>query len=124
MRGNSDFYREYMVVNPRRRNPKRKTTAALAPPVDLSFHTEEELQKEFDMHVDKMGQPGEWADNMEVSAFASALNVHVRLWQADYHYTISPLIYDIHDDTTAREERPTLDIAYHVSCLDLSSLEP
>ena len=117
MRGNSEYYRQFMIVNPVRRNPKRKTTAALAPPIDVTGYTPEQLQKQFDIHVEKMGQPGEWADNMEVSAFASALNVHVRLWQADCHYTISPRVYYTPNDPTARDERPTLNIAYHVSLL-------
>ncbi|KAF2019937.1 cysteine proteinase [Aaosphaeria arxii CBS 175.79] len=114
MRLESDFYRQYMIVQPVRRNPKRKTTVAPAPLMDLSHHTEEELQKQFDIHLDKMGQPGEWADNMEVSAFASALNVHVRLWQADFHYTFSPRIYYVLDGASgAVDDRPILNIAYH-----------
>lgn len=117
MRVNSEFYRQYMVVNPVRRNPKRKTaaatTAALAPPVDCTYYSEVELQKQFDRHVEKMGQPGEWADHMEVSAFASALNVHVRLWQADYYHTISPRVY--YAFPSEIDERPVLNIAYHVS---------
>lgn len=113
MRVNSEFYRQYMVVTPVRRNPKRTTTnKALAPSPDCTFHSDEELQKQFDLHVEKMGQPGEWADNMEVSAFASALNVHVRVWQADFHYQISPRVYN---SPSSVDERPVLNIAYHVS---------
>jgi hypothetical protein len=114
MRVNAEFYRQYMIVNPVRRNPKRKTNKSLAPPIDFTFHTEEELQKQFDLHVQKMGQPGEWADNMEVSAFASALNVHVRLWQADFHYTFSPRIYYAPNRDSTIDDRPVLNIAYHV----------
>ncbi|KAH7115966.1 hypothetical protein B0J11DRAFT_443390 [Dendryphion nanum] len=115
MRVNSDFYRQYMIVNPVRRNPKRKSAAASsATPIDLTFHTEDELQKQFDLHLQKMGQPGEWADNMEVSAFASALNVHVRLWQADFHYTFSPSVYYVSNGQgTIVDDRPMLNIAYH-----------
>jgi hypothetical protein len=109
-----------MVVNPVRRNPKRKTARASAhPAADVTFHTEEELQKQFELHLQKMGQPGEWADNMEVTAFASALNVDVRLWQADYYYTFTPRVdsYASDSDSEPREERPVLNIAYHVSSL-------
>lgn len=116
MRENSDFYRQYMAVNTVRRNPKRKTTAAAATRIDTTGYTEEQLQKQFDDHVEKMGQPGEWADNMEVSAFASALNVHVRLWQADYTYLFSPRTYYLPgDDLATKDNRQTLHIAYHVS---------
>lgn len=119
MRHNADFYRQYMAVNNVRRNPKRKTTAALPTRIDTSYYTEEQLQQQFEHHVEKMGQPGEWADNMEVSAFASALNVHVRLWQADYTYLFSPRIYYLPtDDPTAIDDRQTLHIAYHVSSLN------
>lgn len=115
MRANSEFYRQYMAVNNVRRNPKRKTTAALTTRIDTTFRSEEELQRLFEEHVEKMGQPGEWADNMEVSAFASALNVHVRLWQADYTYVFSPRVYYCPGgDPDAEDDRATLNIAYHV----------
>jgi OTU domain-containing protein 3 len=113
MRLNADFYRQYMTVGPSRRNPKRQA-AALSTRVDTTYHTEEELQRQFDLHVEKMGQPGEWADNMEVSAFASALNVHVRLWQADCTYTLSPRGY-YDNEAGAEDDRAVLNIAYHVS---------
>ncbi|CBX93715.1 hypothetical protein IAQ61_003602 [Plenodomus lingam] len=114
MRDNSDFYRQYMTVNNVRRNPKRKTTAALHTRIDTTYYTEEQLQQQFEDHVEKMGQPGEWADNMEVSAFASALNVHVRLWQADYTYLFSPRNYYVpNDDAASVDHRKTLHIAYH-----------
>jgi hypothetical protein len=117
MRDNSEFYRQYMAVNNLRRNPKRSTTTAQTTRIDTTYYTEEQLQQQFDEHVEKMGQPGEWADNMEVSAFASALNVHVRLWQADYTYVFSPrLYYSQNDDLSAEDDRRTLHIAYHV-CL-------
>lgn len=116
MRDNSDFYRQYMAVNAVRRNPKRKTTTAVPTHIDTTYFTEEQLQQQFEEHVEKMGQPGEWADNMEVSAFASALNVHVRLWQADYTYLFSPRVqYTVGDDPVAADDRQTLHIAYHVS---------
>jgi OTU domain-containing protein 3 len=116
MRDNSDFYRQYMAVNNVRRNPKRKTTSTMPTRIDTTYFTEEQLQQQFEEHVEKMGQPGEWADNMEVSAFASALNVHVRLWQADYTYLFSPrVLYAPSDDPTAADDRQTLHIAYHVS---------
>jgi OTU domain-containing protein 3 len=116
MKANADFYRQYMAVNSVRRNPKRKTATAAASDVDTAYYNEEQLQKQFDDHVEKMGQPGEWADNMEVSAFASALNVHVRLWQADFTYLFSPREdYSSHEASGAVDDRQTLHIAYHVS---------
>jgi OTU domain-containing protein 3 len=116
MKAEADFYRQYMAVNSVRRNPKRRTAAAASRRVDTTYYTEEQLQQQFEEHVEKMGQPGEWADNMEVSAFASALNVHVRLWQADYTYLFSPRTYYTSDDDLAAEDsRQTLHIAYHVS---------
>ncbi|KAF3003600.1 hypothetical protein E8E13_007075 [Curvularia kusanoi] len=114
MRDNAEFYRQYMAVNNLRRNPKRTSTAAQTTRIDTTYYTEEQLQQQFEEHVEKMGQPGEWADNMEVSAFASALNVHVRLWQADYTYVFSPrLYYSQNDDLIAEDDRRTVHIAYH-----------
>ncbi|KAH8728665.1 hypothetical protein GQ44DRAFT_724118 [Phaeosphaeriaceae sp. PMI808] len=114
MRDSADFYRQYMAVSNVRRNPKRKTTAAMPMRIDTTYYTDEQLQLQFEEHVEKMGQPGEWADNMEVSAFASALNVHVRLWQADYTYLFSPRIYYApNDGPAAVDDRQTLHIAYH-----------
>ncbi|KAF2708777.1 hypothetical protein K504DRAFT_468005 [Pleomassaria siparia CBS 279.74] len=121
MRQNSDFYRQYMAVNSSRRNPKRKVTA-LSTRIDTTYHSEEELQRQFELHVEKMGQTGEWADNMEVSAFASALNVHVRLWQADYTYTFSPRVYYNPSGKSDDDERAVLNIAYHV-CQVLSPFD-
>ncbi|KAF2739034.1 cysteine proteinase [Polyplosphaeria fusca] len=124
MRVNAEVYRQYMTINTSgRRNPKRKV-AALAPICTLEGddYSDEELQKQFDMHLEKMGQAGEWADNMEVVAFASALDVHVRLWQADYCYTFSPrddairtttLAHLSIDDKEFVDRRPILNIAYH-----------
>jgi hypothetical protein len=115
MKANADFYRQYMAVNSVRRNPKRKTATAPASHIDTAYYTEEQLQKQFEDHVEKMGQSGEWADNMEVSAFASALNVHVRLWQGDFTYLFSPREdYSSHDGS-GEDDRQTLHIAYHVS---------
>jgi OTU domain-containing protein 3 len=120
MRDNSDFYRQYMAVNNVRRNPKRKTAAAVPTRIDTTYFTEAQLQQQFEEHVEKMGQPGEWADNMEVSAFASALNVHVRLWQADYTYLFSPRVHYVPgDDPATVDDRQTLHIAYHVSLYKL-----
>jgi OTU domain-containing protein 3 len=115
MKASAEFYRQYMAVNTVRRNPKRKTTtAATTKRLDTTYYTEEQLQLQFEQHVEKMGQPGEWADNMEVSAFASALNVNVRLWQADYSYLFSPRTTSAsNDDPAANDKRQTLHIAYH-----------
>lgn len=116
MKDSADFYRQYMACNTVRRNPKRKTAAAAANRLDTTCYTDEQLQQQFEEHVEKMGQPGEWADNMEVSAFASALNVNVRLWQADYTYLFSPrTCYTSNEGLAAQDSRQTLHIAYHVS---------
>jgi len=117
MKQHAAFYRQYMTVNNVRRNPKRKTAAAAAASnrLETTACTEEELQRQFEQHVEKMGQPGEWADNMEVSAFASAFHVHVRLWQADYTILISPSFDHQYDKPGAVDDRQTLHIAYHVS---------
>lgn len=115
MRDNSEFYRQYMAVNNLRRNPKRTSTSTTSTRIDTTYYTEAQLQQQFEEHVEKMGQPGEWADNMEVSAFASALNVHVRLWQADYTYVFSPrTYYSQNDDLSEEADRRTVHIAYHV----------
>ncbi|KAF9739546.1 hypothetical protein PMIN02_005802 [Paraphaeosphaeria minitans] len=113
MKHHSGFYRQYMAVNNVRRNPKRKTTATLFTTVEPTAYTEEELQRQFELHVEKMGQPGEWADNMEVSAFASAFHVHVRLWQADFTILISPSFDYQYEELGAIDDRQTLHIAYH-----------
>ena len=113
MRANADFYRPYMAVNNTRRNPKRKATAC-SNRIDTTHHSEAELQRLFDLHVEKMGKPGEWADNMEISAFASALNVHVRLWHHDYVYLCSPHVFD-NPNGDSKDQRATLNVAYHVS---------
>ncbi|KAF1993711.1 OTU-domain-containing protein [Amniculicola lignicola CBS 123094] len=114
MRKHATHYRQYMVVNPTRRNSRRRTAAASAN-IDTTVHSEDELQEEFEKHLEKMGKTGEWADNLEVAAFADALNVNVCLWHADYTYTFSPQVTAAVDDQrpAVEDQRSTLNIAYH-----------
>lgn len=118
MRSHANFYRQYVVVKDVRRNPRRNArsaTASMSEDVVQTEYTEDELQARFELHLEKMGQPGEWADNMEVSAFASAFDLHVRLWQADTSILISPSFDDKPREPAGVDKRQILHLAYHVS---------
>ncbi|KAF2750518.1 cysteine proteinase [Sporormia fimetaria CBS 119925] len=117
MREHAKFYAQYMVMDPVRRNPRRTTRAASRPsaPVQLSLYSEEEQMKEYESHLQRMGKSGEWADHMELAAFASALDVDIHLWQPEGHYTVHPRtgINSMPSKGDHPQDRAVLHIAYH-----------
>ena len=57
-------------------------------------------------HLARMAEGGTWGDNMEITAFASAYNVDVKIYQKDFAYVIT--------GGSDVKERPVVHIAYHV----------
>ncbi|ORY09641.1 OTU-like cysteine protease-domain-containing protein [Clohesyomyces aquaticus] len=88
MRLNSAHYSMFLEVNPVRRNaPRRRNTPA---PLDTTMPSEEQVQQKFEAHLKEMSNTGTWADNLEVSAFASRFNVDITVWRSDGKQTITP----------------------------------
>jgi hypothetical protein len=111
MREHADYYKQFIDAQPgggTRRNPKRKNvgsfsaaaTAPSAADIDHTFHN----------HLERMARGGTYGDNMEITAFTSAYNTDVKIYQRDFAYMIS--------SSNDQGERDVAHIAYHVGVLD------
>jgi len=110
MRENADYYKMFMECNAGggvRRNPKRKNAGGYSS-FNASMPTQEEIDRVFESHLDRMAKGGTWGDNMEIVAFSSAFGVDVKIYQRDNAFLVRA-----GDD----EARPVCHIAYHVSSM-------
>jgi OTU domain-containing protein 3 len=111
MRENADYYKQFIDVHPGggiRRNPKRKnagtyssSTAQTAPP------SEADIDRVFESHLQSMARGGTYGDNMEITAFSSAYDVDVKIYQRDFAYMVTGHAGD-------DGHRPVAHIAYHL----------
>jgi len=111
MRDHADYYRQFIDVHPGggiRRNPKRKTAAAYSSPAKWAPPSEAEIDRVFENHLQSMARGGTYGDNMEITAFSSAFDYDVKIYQRDFAYVVSGV--------GAAEEgsRPVAHIAYHM----------
>ncbi|KAB8760585.1 hypothetical protein FH972_026576 [Carpinus fangiana] len=86
IRTNKDTYKHYFAVNPggaTRRQPKRKT-APSSKYQDAFKVTDADIDRAFETHLTHMAKGGTWGDNLEIAAFALAMNVNVKQWE---HYS-------------------------------------
>ena len=91
MREHADYYKQFLDVQPgggTRRNPKRKNAGTYSTPVTYKPPTDEEIDRAFEQHIQRMSRGGTWGDNMEIVAFAAAYNIDVRIYLADLTYMI------------------------------------
>lgn len=106
MREHADYYKQFIDVNPGggiRRNPKRKnvnvaSSANFVPP------SQSDIDRVFDSHLQSMARGGTYGDNMEITAFASAFDCDVKIYQRDFAYVVS---------SGEDGHRPVAHIAYH-----------
>lgn len=114
MRENADYYKSFIDVHPgggTRRNPKRKNVGSYSSPAPVTTApSEADIDRVFQSHLDSMAKGGTWGDNMEITAFSSAFNIDVKIYQRDFAFMISGPNSDTQD-----ERRPVAHIAYHVS---------
>ncbi|KAI9724015.1 MAG: hypothetical protein M1812_000733 [Candelaria pacifica] len=109
MREHASYYKQFIDVQPGggvRRNPKRKNAGAYSTPVNYLPPSAEEVDRVFESHLQSMARGGTYGDNMEISAFSSAFEVDVKIYQRDFAYMISGF--------DQGETRPVAHIAYHV----------
>lgn len=109
MREHASYYKQFIDVNPGgglRRNPKRKNVGAYSAPVNTAPPSEADIDRVFEGHLQSMAKGGVYGDNMEISAFSSAFDVDVKIYQADFAYMVSG---------GADRPRKMAHIAYHVS---------
>lgn len=107
MREHADYYKQFIDAQPgggTRRNPKRKNVGSFSSVA--AAPSEADIDHTFQNHLERMAKGGTYGDNMEISAFSSAYNVDVKIYQRDFAYMIS----GSGDDG----ERDVAHIAYHV----------
>ncbi|KAI9836601.1 MAG: hypothetical protein M1819_001233 [Sarea resinae] len=109
MREHAGYYKQFVDVQPGggvRRNPKRKNAGAYSSPVNMLSPTPEEIERVFNSHLQSMARGGTYGDNMEISAFSSAYDVDVKIYQRDFAYMVS--------GGGGQANRRVVHIAYHV----------
>lgn len=108
MREHAAYYKQFIDVHPGggiRRNPKRKNAGAYSSPANYSSPSGEDIDRVFEGHLLSMARGGTYGDNMEITAFSSAFNVDVKIYQRDFAYMIT--------GGGDGFERPVAHIAYH-----------
>ncbi|KAK3678068.1 hypothetical protein LTR78_002163 [Recurvomyces mirabilis] len=110
MRDNAAYYKQFIDVHPGggiRRNPKRKNAGSYSAPANLAPPSEADIDRVFESHLLSMARGGTYGDNMEITAFASAYDVDVKIYQRDFAYMITGGGEDV-------GTRPVAHIAYHL----------
>ncbi|KAK4544918.1 hypothetical protein LTR36_003823 [Oleoguttula mirabilis] len=108
MRENATYYKQFIDVHPGggiRRNPKRKNVGAYSAPPNTAPPSQADIDRVFESHLESMARGGTYGDNMEITAFSSAFNVDVKIYQRDFAYMITGGGPDA--------GRPIAHIAYH-----------
>lgn len=113
MRANADYYKQFIDVHPGggiRRNPKRKNAGAYSTPLNSGPPpTEADVDRVFESHLRSMAKGGTYGDNMEITAFSSAYDVDVKIYQRDFAYMVTGIGGHGEDGV-----RPVAHIAYHM----------
>ncbi|KAI7630982.1 cysteine proteinase [Hortaea werneckii] len=109
MREHGDYYKQFIDVHPGggiRRNPKRKNAGSYSSPASIVPPSEAEIDRVFESHLQSMARGGTWGDNMEITAFAAAFDVDVKIYQRDFAYMVTGGVDE--------KSKPVAHIAYHV----------
>lgn len=107
MRENHSHFKNFIGVFPgggTRRNPRRGAAALSSR--DIQSPTESEVDRAFEKHLERMAEGGTFGDNLEVSAFARAFDVNVKIFQREVAYLVK-------SEPEATVPKKTLYIAYH-----------
>lgn len=109
MREHAYYYKQFVDVKPGggiRRNPKRKNAGAYSSPANFVPPSAADIDRVFESHLDNMARGGTWGDNMEITAFSSAFDYDVKIYQRDFAYMVS-------GNGVEDASRPVAHIAYH-----------
>ncbi|KAK3072101.1 hypothetical protein LTR53_007409 [Teratosphaeriaceae sp. CCFEE 6253] len=109
MREHAAYYKQFIDVYPGggiRRNPKRKNVGAYSSPANAAPPSEADIDRVFESHLTSMARGGTYGDNMEITAFASAYSVDVKIYQRDFAYMVS--------GGGDESQKPVAHIAYHL----------
>lgn len=108
MREHAAYYKQFIDVHPGggiRRNPKRKNASTYSSPAHFVPPSPADIDRVFDSHLQTMARGGVYGDNMEITAFSSAFDVDVKIYQRDFAYMVTGGGEDV--------ARPIAHIAYH-----------
>jgi len=111
MREHGDYYKQFIDVQPGggvRRNPKRKNAGTCTASAAITPPSQADIDRVFESHLQSMARGGTYGDNMEISAFSSAYNVDVKIYQRDFAYMVSG------SNAEGEKKRAVAHIAYHV----------
>lgn len=109
MKDHAEYYKQFIDVHPGggiRRNPKRKNAGAYSSPPNYVPPSEADIDRVFESHLQSMARGGTYGDNMEITAFSSAYDVDVKVYQRDFAYMMTGGGPD--------SQRPVAHIAYHL----------
>ena len=109
MREHAEYYKQFIDVHPGggiRRNPKRKNAGAYSSPAHYVPPSAADIDRVFETHLQNMARGGTYGDNMEITAFSSAFDIDVKIYQRDFAYMVT----GSGDET----QRPVAHIAYHL----------
>ncbi|CAK4030407.1 cysteine protease [Lecanosticta acicola] len=109
MREHADYYKQFIDVHPGggiRRNPKRKNAGAYSSPANFVPPSAADIDRVFESHLQSMARGGTYGDNMEITAFSSAYDYDVKIYQRDFAYMVSGSAGD-------ERIRQVAHIAYH-----------
>ncbi|KXL49239.1 hypothetical protein M433DRAFT_151855 [Acidomyces richmondensis BFW] len=110
MRAHAEYYKQFIDVYPGggiRRNPKRKNAGAYSSPTNAPPPSEADIDRVFESHLQRMAKGGTYGDNMEITAFSSAYEVDVKIYQRDFAYMVT-------GGGGEDSNRPVAHIAYHM----------
>ncbi|KAK5702575.1 hypothetical protein LTR97_003520 [Elasticomyces elasticus] len=108
MREHATYYKQFIDVNPGggiRRNPKRKNAGSYSSPANGAPPSNADIDRVFESHLLSMARGGTYGDNMEITAFASAFQVDVKIYQRDFAYMVT--------GGGDESQKQTAHIAYH-----------
>ncbi|KAK5133705.1 hypothetical protein LTR08_007459 [Meristemomyces frigidus] len=108
MKEHAAYYKQFIDVLPgggTRRNPKRKNAGAYSAPANTAPPSQADIDRVFDSHLQSMARGGTYGDNMEITAFSSAFDVDVKIYQRDFAFMVS--------GGGEYSGRPVAHIAYH-----------
>lgn len=111
MRAHAEYYKQFIDVYPGggiRRNPKRKNAGAYSSPTNAPAPSEADIDRVFESHLQRMAKGGTYGDNMEITAFSSAYDVDVKIYQRDFAYMVTG------GGGAEDSNRPVAHIAYHI----------